>query len=92
MFVLGLKLGYTAKYGLNPQDFHWASPFGKSLELRPYSAYPFSRPNTDTIYFCDQWTVVVVASDFNMPFKTFLLGVMTHILDFVQHRLFREQL
>ena len=39
MSVLGLKSGYTVKYGLNPQDFPLAAPSGNPLgsgHILPY--------------------------------------------------------
>ena len=38
--VLGLKSGYTVKYGMSHQDFPWAAPSGSSSALGH---------NTDTI-------------------------------------------
>ena len=39
MSILGLKSGYTVKYGLSPQDFPQAAPSGNSLgsgHILPY--------------------------------------------------------
>ena len=50
MSVLGLDLGYAVKYTIRFQDFPRASPLGTPSGEGVYlTAYPSSRPNTDTV-------------------------------------------